>query len=77
MVTAHPAPVVCPVCALGVADVGGLAVHLVDAAERSEVAHVMWLNRHVTKRRMPPSELEKLLDERTAHGSSASDRVAR
>jgi hypothetical protein len=35
-----------------------LAEHLVLEAGRSDVAHVMWLNRNVTKHRVAADELD-------------------
>jgi hypothetical protein len=52
---------VCPVCAEVTKSLSSLAAHLVDRAEESDAAHVMWLNRHVTKHRMPAEELQPLL----------------
>jgi len=67
----------CASCGLKVEDVPALAVHLVQAAERSEVSHVMWLNRNVTKRRVGAAELALLL-ERAADGRPlGEDRVGR
>jgi hypothetical protein len=51
----------CPVCGLTTATVEGLARHLVDRAEESDVAHVMWLNRNVTKHRTDAEHLATLL----------------
>jgi hypothetical protein len=67
----------CPVCTLEMPDVPGLACHLVEQADRSEVAHVMWLNRRVTKRRVAPSELEALLEAQVRGDLPPSERVAR
>lgn len=69
--------VVCPVCSAHAPDVAALASHLVEQAECSDDAHVMWLNRHVTKHRMSPAALEPLLREERAGGGSSGERVAR
>jgi hypothetical protein len=67
----------CASCGLMVEDVQALAVHLVEEAERSEVSHVMWLNRHVTKRRVSAAELAVLLQRAVDGRPSGEDRVAR
>ena len=54
-----------------------LAQHLVAEAEASDVQHVMWLNRNVTKHRVPVEELTALLRQRDAGGSMPDDRVPR
>lgn len=69
--------VVCPVCSLEVPDLAALASHLVGQAERSDDAHVMWLNRRVTRHRTSPADLERLLREELTGGGSSADRVAR
>ena len=67
----------CAVCGYSADGLPALAAHLVAEAERSDVAHVMWLNRNVTKHRVGVDELCRLLAE-TADGRSAGgDRVAR
>ena len=48
----------CPVCGAATED---LAAHFVAAAEASDAAHVMWLNRNVTKHRLTAPELAPLL----------------
>ena len=58
-------------------DLVALAGHLVEEAEGSEDRHVMWLNRHVTKHRLPPAQLHVLLEEELGGGGSTGDRVAR
>jgi len=73
----HGSMPTCASCGLMVDDVGALAAHLVQAAERSDVSHVMWLNRNVSKRRVGAAELAVLL-ERAADGrTSGEDRVPR
>lgn len=67
----------CPVCTLEMPDVPALELHLVDEAEQSEVAHVMWLNRNVTKRRVAPAELQALLETQACVGIPPGERVAR
>ena len=71
------ARIVCPVCTTEVADLGVLASHLVELAEESDIGHVMWLNRHVTKHRTPAAELELLVAEELGGGGSSGDRIAR
>ena len=51
----------CPVCGAMVGGTDGLADHLVEWAERSDVEHVMWLNRNVTKLRTGAAELAEML----------------
>jgi len=67
----------CASCGLKVEDVQALAVHLVQAAERSDVSHVMWLNRNVTKHRVGAAELAVLLEGAAGGRPSGEDRVAR
>lgn len=54
-----------------------LAGHLVDEAARSDVDHVMWLNRNVTRRRVDADELAALLTAWFAGATSGEDRVRR
>ncbi len=54
--------IACPVCRAEVAGFVELADHFWDAAQASDVGHVMWLNRHVGLREMPRSELRKNLE---------------
>jgi hypothetical protein len=54
-----------------------LAEHLVLEAGRSDVAHVMWLNRNVTKHRVAAAELAVLLRRRTEGMATGEDRVER
>ncbi len=67
----------CPVCGLVVAELSFLCSHLVEQAEASEERHVMWLNRHITKRRMSPDSLEPLLASFLAGEGSGSEVVKR
>ena len=67
----------CPVCGLPVEDACSLAAHLIGEAERSDIAHVMWLNRNVTKHRAGVAQLAALLEQYGGGGLSGEDRVAR
>lgn len=67
----------CAVCGLSLEDVDALAAHLVGEAQRSDVAHVMWLNRNVTKRRTGASELAGLLGPDGSGQPTGTKRVAR
>lgn len=67
----------CPVCGLTAADLGAVASHLVERAEASDGAHVMWLNRHVTKHRTSPALLAPELAAVLAGESPPGDRVVR
>lgn len=67
----------CPVCKAPQRDLPALAAHLVERAEASEGNHVMWLNRYVTKLRMPAADLEPLLADILAGGDATGDRVNR
>lgn len=58
-------------------DVVALAHHLVGEAARSDVDHVMWLNRNVTKRRVDVDELARLLAARASGETSKEERVRR
>ncbi len=53
----------CPLCgeAFGVEDYAALAGHFYKLAEESDVEHVMWLNRWVTKKKTDLEELVGLL----------------
>jgi hypothetical protein len=67
----------CPVCGGPVAHVDALALHLVEQAEASDGAHVMWLNRQVTKHRTDAAHLAELLRGLAAGRPSGEDRVGR
>jgi hypothetical protein len=69
--------VACEVCGAGVDGFAALAAHLVDEAARSDVDHVMWLNRRVTKRRVPVDELEPLLRARASGADPGAARLRR
>lgn len=71
------APATCPVCQLQVADLGALAAHLVALAERSDGAHIMWLNRNATKHRTSAAGLEPLLEAALSGRGRTEDRVRR
>jgi len=62
---------------LGFEDLASLAAHLVGEAGRSDIAHVMWLNRNVTKHRVDAAGLAALLEQDRDGGSSGADRVGR
>jgi hypothetical protein len=51
----------CAVCGAGFSGWEALAEHFVAQAAGSDIAHVMWLNRHVTKFQVGPAELAVLL----------------
>jgi hypothetical protein len=68
---------VCDVCRVVVDGFDGLAEHLVAEAARSDIAHVMWLNRNVTKHRMAPAELAVLLQRRAAGGATGEELLRR
>ncbi len=55
--------IACPVCRKDFADVSGLADHFWEAAEASDVGHVMWLNRHVSLREVPRDVLREKLEQ--------------
>lgn len=67
----------CDVCGETVDGWDGLAAHLVERAAQSDPAHVMWLNRWVTKRRVGANELRALLEEQAAGGATGEERVRR
>ena len=73
----HDGTAVCAVCGAAADDMEALASHLVTEAERSDVRHVMWLNRNLTKHRVDVPALTDLLESRAAGGSSDRDRIAR
>ncbi len=51
----------CPVCESGASDFDALAAHFAAETDRSDVGHVMWLNRNITKDMGAKAELPKLL----------------
>lgn len=51
----------CPVCRAELADVSRLADHFWEAADASDVGHVMWLNRHVGLREVSRDVLREKL----------------
>lgn len=71
----------CPVCGVSVGGPGWepLARHLVSQADNSDAAHVMWMNRTVTKHRTPAHELAVLLEAVLERGErpDGTDRVER
>jgi hypothetical protein len=69
--------VVCEVCGEAADGLQELADHLVSLAGRSDVNHVMWLNRNVTKHRVGPEELVVLLRRRDRGAGTGEDRVRR
>ncbi len=54
-----------------------LAAHLVTQAGESDVDHVMWLNRNVTKHRVSAGDLAVLLRRRSCGSDTGMDRVGR
>lgn len=68
---------ICPVCESAFKDLSSLSVHLVEMAEASDGAHVMWLNRNLTKHRTSTVELERLLAAAMDGGGISSDKVKR
>ncbi|HZR12833.1 MAG TPA: C2H2 type zinc finger domain-containing protein [Acidimicrobiia bacterium] len=68
----------CPVCGVDGRDGHrALAAHLTEQAARSDGAHVMWLNRNVTKERVGVDELAALLRELAETGATRATRVKR
>lgn len=67
----------CPVCALAVDGVAALATHLVDAAGDSDVGHVMWLNRNITKHQAGADQLVPLLEAWLGGRATGEERVVR
>jgi hypothetical protein len=68
---------VCAVCGVIVDGIEALAEHLVAEAAGSDIAHVMWLNRTVTKHRVAPAELAVLLRRQGEGRATGSNQVAR
>jgi hypothetical protein len=54
-----------------------LALHFVEAADGSDISHVMWLNRNVTKHRITADELAPLLSRWASAADPLGDRVRR
>ena len=54
--------IACPVCRHEVVDLSALADHFWEAADASDVGHVMWLNRHVSLREVPREVLREKLE---------------
>ena len=67
----------CAVCGVAADGYGGLADHFVGAAADSDVAHVMWLNRNVTKFEVDSAQLAELLQGYAEGRPTGRDRVAR
>jgi pyrroloquinoline-quinone synthase len=55
----------CAVCSatFPTGDYGGLANHFYDLSEKSDVGHVMWLNKNITKSKIGADSLEKKMAE--------------
>jgi pyrroloquinoline-quinone synthase len=55
----------CPVCdqLFAPKDYQSLAVHFHDLAERSDIGHVMWLNKNITKEKVNASTLQERMAE--------------
>ncbi len=68
---------VCEVCGGEVDGIEDLARHFVAEAAGSDIAHVMWLNRSVTKHRVETSELAVLLRRRAEGQATGSETVSR
>jgi pyrroloquinoline-quinone synthase len=62
----------CAVCgaAFPAGEYDSLSRHFYELAERSDPAHVMWLNKNVTKKKTNPAELAKLLRHEFQIGTS-------
>lgn len=54
---------ICPACLNEVGDYDSTASHMVREAYRSDVIHVMWLNRNISKKRMEVEEVRVRLEE--------------
>ena len=67
----------CPVCGAAVAGTLALAEHLVAEAAASDGAHIMWLNRKVTKHETTPARLAELLERGAAGQPSNEERIHR
>lgn len=51
----------CFVCQVSVEDFPALADHFYAAASASDASHVMWLNRHITRKKVSRDQLSELL----------------
>lgn len=51
----------CPVCESSAPDYDALALHLASETKKSDVGHVMWLNRNITKDKAAETQLPELL----------------
>ena len=69
--------VACPVCGESWGTGLGLAEHFVALAETSDGAHIMWLNRRVTKHRLDAPSLAPLLMTALSGTAPVADRVER
>ncbi len=67
----------CEVCGLTAGGLEALAEHLVAEAAASDGAHVMWLNRSVTKYQVDAVELAALLRRRAEGRPTVGERVNR
>ncbi len=59
--------IACPVCLRELADTVRLADHFWEAADASDVGHVMWLNRHVGLREVSRDVLRVKLEDALRH----------
>ncbi len=59
--------IACPVCRREFVDTARLADHLWEAADASDVGHVMWLNRHVGLREVSREVLREKLENALRH----------
>jgi pyrroloquinoline-quinone synthase len=53
---------ICPVCESKYPSFGSLGTHFAEETKKSDVGHVMWLNRNVTKDKEAEPELPRLLE---------------
>jgi hypothetical protein len=67
----------CEVCGVTVGGLDALAEHLVTEARASDGAHIMWLNRGVTKYQVEAAELAVLLRHRDERRPTGEERVKR
>lgn len=67
----------CAVCGAAGDGFAALADHFVAEAADSDVAHVMWLNRNVTKFEVDSAQLAALLRDYAEGRPMGRDRVAR